>query len=330
MSATNDWCRFRRGSISGVRSKAARWESARPETEKGPAYDAATMKTGIQGIFGDEHRPGATGSKLAQAAHVAALQGHRQALLESPRYSDEKRLLKFGYRVYSQSDEDGILQEIFRRIGTKSRSFIEIGSGDGLENNTLYLLMQGWHGIWIEASARKVATARSSAGGFIRGGALRIERQFVRAANVDGLLARLASEAEVDLVSLDIDGNDFYVLQALQSISPRVVVCEYNAKFPPDVAWVMEHNESHRWNGTDYFGASLKAWEMLLERKGYSLVGCNLLGCNAFFVRKDLAADPPFCSPFSAANHYEPARYFLLPAYQAGFPAGFGPFRLVD
>lgn len=288
------------------------------------------MKKGIKGIFGDEHRPGATAAKLTQAAHVATLQGHRQALLESPRYSDEKRLLKFGYRVYSQSDEDGILQEIFRRIGAKSRYFIEIGSGDGLENNTLYLLIQGWRGVWIEASARKAATARSTAAGFMRDGALRIEQQFVRAANVDGLLARLVSGGEIDLLSVDIDGNDFHVVQAIQSISPRVVVCEYNAKFPPDLAWVMEYNDSHRWNGTDYFGASLKALESLLDRKGYSLVGCNLLGCNAFFVRKDLTADPPFCSPFNALNHYEPARYFLLPAYQGGFPAGLGPFRLVD
>lgn len=288
------------------------------------------MKTGIKGIFGDEHRPGVAAAKLAQAAHLAALQGHRQDLLELPRYLDEKRLLKYGYRVYSQSDEDGILQEIFRRIGTRSCYFIEIGSGDGLENNTLYLLIQGWRGLWIEASARKVATARSSAGGHISNGTLRLEQQFIRAGNVDSLLARLASGHEVDLLSVDIDGNDFYVLQAIESISPRVVVCEYNAKFPPDLAWVMEYNESHRWNGTDYFGASLKALEALLDRKGYSLVGCNLLGCNAFFVRKDLTANPPFCFPFTALNHYEPARYFLLPAYHAGFPAGFGPFRLID
>jgi len=284
------------------------------------------MKNGIRSILGDEHRHNAA-TKLSQAAHLAALHAHRTALLESPRYADEKRLLKFGCRVYSQSDEDGILQEIFRRIGTKSRSFIEIGSGNGLENNTLYLLVQGWRGIWIEASSKKVIAARNTVARFTAEASLRMEQQRVSAENVDSLLGRLVSDSELDLLSVDIDGNDFYILQAIRSVSPRVIVCEYNAKFPPNLSWVMEYDASHHWNGTDYFGASLKALELLLGGKGYALVGCNLLGCNAFFVRKDLASESLFYSPFTAENHYEPARYFLLAAYQSGFPAGFGPFR---
>jgi len=126
---------------------------------------------------------------------------------------------------------------------------------------------------------------------------------------------------------VDIDGNDYYILREIGSVSPRVILAEYNAKFPPDVSWVMEYIETHRWDATDYFGFSLKTLETLLRGKGYSLVGCNLLGCNAFFVRNDLASDPPFCPPFTAENHYEPARYFLLPSYDAGFLGGFGPFR---
>jgi hypothetical protein len=288
------------------------------------------MKTSFKALFGEESGGGATASKLARAAHLAELDGYRRSLLESTRYADDKRVLKSGYRVYSQSDEDGILHEIFRRVGTKTRSFVEIGSGDGLENNSLYLLIQGWRGLWIEAAARKITAARKSAGFFVSNGALAIEQYHVSVENVDGLLGRLAPGPEIDLLSVDIDGNDFYILQAIHSISPRVIACEYNAKFPADIAWVMEYNESHRWDGTDYFGASLKSLETLLAQKGYSLVGCNLLGCNAFFVRNDLVSDPPFCSPFTARNHYEPARYFLLPAYHAGFPAGLGPFRVVD
>jgi hypothetical protein len=89
----------------------------------------------------------------------------------------------------------------------------------------------------------------------------------------------------------------------------------------------MEQDEAHRWDSTDYFGASLKALEILLAERGYLLVGCNLLGTNTFFVRKDLVRDPPFCAPFTAENHYEPPRYFLLQALNSGFPAGFGPYR---
>jgi hypothetical protein len=268
--------------------------------------------------------------RLARAAQLAQLQEHRRGLLESPRNSDDRRLLKFGYRVYSQSDEDGILHEIVRRIGAGSRTFVEIGTGDGLENNTLFLLTQGWRGLWIEGSRRRVATARKNLGVLVTDGRLRVEQQFVTAANIDEKVRRLVPAPEVDLLSVDIDGNDYYILRAIQSIVPRVIIAEYNAKFPPDVSWVMEYNEAHRWDESDYFGSSLKALETLLAERGYSLVGCNLLGCNAFFVRSELATDPPFCSPFTAENHYEPPRYFLLPAYDSGFATGFGPFRTQD
>jgi hypothetical protein len=281
-------------------------------------------------MFPDLRRHGrgvqARADRLARAAQIAQLQEHRHGLLELPRNCDERRLLKFGYRVYSQSDEDGILHEILRRIGSGSRTFVEIGAGDGLENNTLFLLAQGWRGLWIEASARKVAAARKKLGALVTEGRLRVEKQFVTASNIDEKIRRLAPAPEVDLLSVDIDGNDYHVLRAIRSIEPRVIVAEYNAKFPPDVSWVMEYNEAHRWDESDYFGSSLKALETLLAERGYSLVGCNLLGCNAFFVRRELAVDPPFCSPFTAENHYEPPRYFLLAAYDSGFPAGFGPF----
>jgi hypothetical protein len=266
--------------------------------------------------------------KLPRATQVAQLQEHRRVLLGSSRNGDDRRLLKFGYRVYSQSDEDGIVHEIFRRIGEGSRTFLEVGTGDGLENNSLFLLIQGWRGVWIEGSARKVAAARKTAEFLVAQGRLQIEQCFVTAKSINDIVRRLAPGPEIDLLSVDIDGNDYYLLQAIQAVSPRVIVVEYNAKFPPDVSWVMEQNESHRWDGTDYFGASLKALENLLTERGYALVGCNLLGCNAFFVRSGLVADPPFCSPFTAENHYEPPRYFLLPAYDSGFPTGFGPFQI--
>lgn len=264
--------------------------------------------------------------KLARAGQITQLQEHRRALLESARNSDERRLLRFGYRVYSQADEDGIIREIFRRIGDGNRTFLEIGAGNGLENNSLFLLIQGWRGGWIEGSARKALAARKNLAVAVREGRLRVEQHFLTVANVDATVARLAPMNEIDLLSIDLDGNDYYILNAIRSISPRVIVAEYNPKFPADVFWVMEYNETHRWDSTDYFGASLKALETLLAPRGYSLVGCNLLGSNAFFVRSDLATDPRFCSPFTAENHYEPARYYLLATYHGGHPERFGHY----
>jgi hypothetical protein len=288
------------------------------------------MKSRIDKILGKIAKSGsgngAQEERLRLAISVAQLEDHRRALVESARNADDRRLLKYGYRVYSQSDEDGILHEILRRIGEGGRKFVEIGSGDGLENNTVFLLIQGWHGLWIEGSPRKVASAKNYHGAEIAEGRLKVAKQYATAANIDETIKRLAP-GELDVLSMDIDGNDYYVLGAIRSVAPRVIVAEYNAKFPPDVRWIMEHNEAHRWDSTDYFGASLKALETLLSERGYLLVGCNLLGTNAFFVRKDLVRDPPFCAPFTAENHYEPARYFLLQAFHSGFPAGFGPYR---
>jgi hypothetical protein len=286
------------------------------------------MKSRIDKVLGRISKSGigAQEERLRSAASVAQLEDHRRALLESPRNADDRRLLKYGYRVYSQSDEDGILHEILHRIGDGGRRFVEIGAGDGFENNTLFLLIQGWRGVWIEGSSRKVTGAKKHHEAEIAEGRLQVVEQYATAANIDETIKRF-SPGELDVLSVDIDGNDYYVLGAIRAVAPRVIVAEYNAKFPPDVRWIMEHNEAHRWDSTDYFGASLKALEILLLERGYLLVGCNLLGTNAFFVRKDLVRDPPFCAPFSAENHYEPARYFLLQAFHSGFPAGFGPYR---
>jgi len=281
----------------------------------------------MRGALANFLKRGAQAQELIRAGQIAQLQEHRRALLETARNSDPQRLLGYGYRVYSQTDEDGILREIFRRIGEGNRLFLEIGAGDGLENNTLFLLVQGWRGAWIEGSARKAQAAQKTFAAEIAEGRLRVEEHFLTAANVDKIVGKFAPANEIDLLSIDLDGNDYYILDAIRSVAPRVIVAEYNAKFPADVVWIMEYNEAHRWDSTDYFGASLKALEGLLAVRGYVLVGCNIVGMNAFFVRADLAKDPPFCAPFTAENHYEPVRYYLRAAFHAGHAAGFGAYR---
>jgi len=132
----------------------------------------------------------------------------------------------------------------------------------------------------------------------------------VTAENGDAVTRRRASSASPDLLSIDVDRNTYHIWKALRGWSPRVVAIEYNATFPPDMNWVVDYDASKSWNGTSYFGASLKALEMLGTELGYHLVGCDLAGVNAFFVRKDLCGDR-FCAPFSAENHFEPIRYYL-------------------
>lgn len=241
------------------------------------------------------------------------------ALANSPRYEDPKRLLASRLKVFSQGYEDGMIAEVYRRIETTTRRFIEFGIEDGLECNSTLLLLQGWSGAWIEASAERAARAR----GLFESYPVEIVAERVTAENADELIGRLAGDDELDLLSIDIDSNDYWVWKAITSVEPRLVVVEYNATFPPEIRKTVAYDPSLVWDGSNYLGASLGALEVLGREKGYSLVGCSPTGVNAFFVREDLV-DDQFCSPFTAVNHYEPPRYGL--AGPAGHPPGMGPW----
>jgi hypothetical protein len=247
--------------------------------------------------------------ELRAELRTLAAWAFQQSMESNPRYADPKRLLKSAAQVCSQNGEDGIIQEIFRRIQTTDRVFVEIGVGDGTENNTAFLLSLGWQGFWIDgndAFLRNIEKRQDLQGGCIKGLASFITRE-----NVVELFSKLAVPAEFDLLSLDVDQNTFYVWDALEKYRPRVVVIEYNATIPPDIDWKVNYAADRVWDGTHNFGASLKAFEVLGRRLGYALVGCDYLGANAFFVRNDLVADH-FAAPYSAENHYESARYSLL------------------
>ncbi|MDE3181464.1 MAG: hypothetical protein KGM47_17610 [Acidobacteriota bacterium] len=231
-------------------------------------------------------------------------------LLRSEKYQDPKRLARFGHKAFSQSGEDGILAEIFRRIGTTNRIFAECSPGDGLENNTLYLLTLGWKGCWIERNPALVKSIKRAMAGKIEAGSLSLQQAGATAENIEALLSNAGLPAEFDLLSIDIDGNDYWLWRKIERYRPRVVVIEYNPIFPPDCEWVMEYKPGAVWDKTSNSGASLLALERLGARKGYYLVGCTLAGTNAFFVRDDLAGEL-FRKPFTAQNHYEPPRYYL-------------------
>ena len=233
-----------------------------------------------------------------------------ERLRSSSRYQDKRCLTLYGHKVYSQCDEDGIIREIFHRIGETNKTFVEFGVGNGLENNTLALLFDGWKGLWIEGSKRLATEIQEGLKYTIEAGRLNVTNAFITRDNINGLISSATDEAEIDLLVIDIDGNDFHVFDSITCINPRVVVIEYNAKFPPPVSYCMAYDRKHQWCQDDNFGASLKFLETEFSNKGYHLVGCTLTGANAFFVRKDLAEER-FLEPYSAENHYEPARYFL-------------------
>ena len=242
-------------------------------------------------------------------------------LLENHRYEDPRCLVRYGCKIYSQTDEDGIIHEIFKRIGTTNKKFIEFGVGNGLENNTLALLFQGWKGLWIEGSSGFCTAIREGFARTVQQGVLQVENAFITTNNIDQIIARHIKDSEIDLLSVDIDGNDFHVYDAIRSVSPRVIVFEYNAKMGYFIRYCMHYNEEYVWNGTDNFGMSLKFLEDEMRRRDYALVGCNLFGLNAFFVRCDLLNDK-FLAPYTAEQHYETPKY-NLGNYSNGHPASY-------
>lgn len=223
----------------------------------------------------------------------------------------------FGYKVYSQVDEDGIIQNILGRIPNHSRTFIEIGCGTGVENNTHFLALLGYDGCWIDGSAANIAQIKRQLGR-LQFDSLNIINAFVNRDNIGALIddcMKFIGSESLGFLSLDIDGNDLYVLGEIMKISnPEVVCVEYNAKFPPPVAISIAYSEGVQWAGDDYHGASLSAFCELLS--DYVLVCCNASGANAFFVRKDKASG---FSGYSISDIYQPARFELI-RVAAGHP----------
>ena len=197
-----------------------------------------------------------------------------------------------GFKVYSQVDEDGIIQELLRRLPPESRNHtaIEIGCGDGTENNTHFLVLNGFRAVWVDGDPRNIEFIQDSLNlKDSTSNRLRVVQRFVDTSSIGDLVRESCTylgHQDPDLFSLDIDGNDLYVLrEALGSFRPKLICVEYNAKFPPPMSVSISYDPGHIWARDDYQGASLQAFCDLLT--DYSLVCCNVSGSNAFFVRND-------------------------------------------
>ena len=179
--------------------------------------------------------------------------------------------------------------EILNRVRTRrpecGKHFVEFGVGDGCENNTLVLLSLGWTGSWFGGQdlAFNADDSRS----------LRFHKSWIKSDNVIGLYRQALSDwsiSEFDIMSLDLDGNDYYLIASLLShgARPALFLCEYNAIFPFGANWKMNYDDNHQWQGGHYFGASLCSFVGLFAKYGYFLCACNPhTGVNAFFVRNE-------------------------------------------
>jgi len=200
-------------------------------------------------------------------------------------YDHPNPLNRYGKKCFSQTDEDGITLEILRRINNiQNGVYVEYGVGDGTENNTLILAALGWKGFWVGGEDLKfnVDSRRNKNFSYFK--------EWITRENIIGLtrqgLAAIDAKA-IDVISIDLDGNDIYHVEALlnENIRPKLFIVEYNAKFPPPVEFRIAYDPQHAWQGDDYFGASLTSFNKLFEKFKYRLICCNShTGSNAFFV----------------------------------------------
>ncbi len=209
-------------------------------------------------------------------------------------------------RVFSQNGEDGVLAEIFQRIGVTGGGFVEFGVETGREGNCVFLAdVLGWPGVFMEADPdcchHLVAKYRWSK-------LVRVVFTSVTPENVEELFTEAGVPPEPDVVSIDVDGQDVWIWKALRAFRPRVVVIEYNATIDPNTTLVEPRGMQGGWQGTDFYGASLGALISVGDEHGYTLVYTELAGVNAFFVRNDLAG------PFAKNVLHRGPNYFLTAA----------------
>ncbi len=246
---------------------------------------------------------------LLERLEEANVSQRAEALLSSDKYADERSLARHRFKVFSQCGQDGVLAEIFRRIGDGDRRFVEIGTAP-LENNTGFLLLQGWSGLWVDAALPPDESLPANLQKLLSAGRLQCDRIFVTKENILSILQKYGFNSNIDLLGIDVDYNTYHILDACLAARPRVLSVEYNAQLPAWIDWVVPYHPEAVWDKSINYGASLKAIERRASKEGYALVGCELSGTDAFFVREDLLGNH-FHGPYTAEHHWEPLRFWL-------------------
>lgn len=205
-----------------------------------------------------------------------------------PRFDD------VGFRAFSQADEDGILLFIFSLIGTSNKLCVEICAGDGIECNTANLLINhGWYGLLVDGDEKQVNRGKEFYSNCHDTYVFppKFVHSWVTASTVNDMITDAGFAGTIDLLSIDIDGMDFWIWKAIEAVRPRVVVVEYQDILGPMLSLTVPYRDDFTARDypmthgmPNYCGASLRAFVKLAKEKGYRLVGTNRYGYNAFFI----------------------------------------------
>ena len=195
------------------------------------------------------------------------------------------------FQAFSQNGEDGIIQYLVQNLPISAKKFVEFGVENYMESNTRFLLEHdNWSGLVLDGSEKNIRYIQND--DIYWRFDLQARQAFITRENINELLRQGGMSGHIGLLSIDIDGNDYWVWEAITEVDADIVVIEYNPRFgakravtiPYDPAWT---RFKVHYSGV-YFGASIKALEKLGAKKGYALVAVNQTGANLFFVKKDL------------------------------------------
>ena len=194
------------------------------------------------------------------------------------------------FKVFSQWGDDGIIQWLINKLDIPNKTFIEFGVEDYRESNTRFLLMNdNWAGLIMDGSSKNVENIKNSE--YYWKYELTARKEFITRENINDILTSHYFEPEVGLLHIDIDGNDYWVWESIKAINPIIVIVEYNGVLgnerPITIPYQPDFDRYKAHYSNIYYGSSLKALFHLSEKKGYSFIGCNQAGNNAYFVRKD-------------------------------------------
>jgi hypothetical protein len=207
------------------------------------------------------------------------------------------------FKVFSQWGEDGIIQFLITRIPIENTIFVEFGIGSYSECNTRFLLKHNnWSGLVIDGSEQNIYRLKQDKLYWQYN--LKAEHSFITKDNINQLISQNGVTGDIGILSIDIDGNDYWIWEAIDCIQPRIVICEYNSLLgcKHKVTTIYADNfviDQAHFSGL-YWGASISAFDHLAQQKGYSLVGSNTAGNNIFFVRNDVLGDIPTYTPAQA------------------------------
>jgi hypothetical protein len=210
------------------------------------------------------------------------------------RAAREAALADAEFRVYSQFGEDGIIQYLIQRVPITNEVFVEFGVADYVESNTRFLLVNNnWRGLVLDSGTGHIEFIQQTGLGWRH--QIDAVRAFVTRENINGLIRDAGVDGDIGLLSIDLDGNDLWVLEAVDVVTPRILIVEYNATFGAEAAVTVPYDEhfvrGERHYSHLYWGASLAALERVAQAKGFALVTVNRAGNNAFFVRNDVLGD---------------------------------------